>query len=81
MRSIIALLRLFVVTLAAQTDRATPAASPDQHAEETAAPLRELEVKPMPGAVKGRFDHFGVDLKKLATSWRNKSPTVIPYFT
>jgi len=63
MRSIIALLPLLVLPMAAQTGRATPAASQSQLSEETAGPLKALEVMPMPGAVKGRLDHFGVDLK------------------
>jgi len=63
MRSIIALLPLLLLPLAAQTDGAAPAASRSQLSEETAGPLKALEVMPMPGAVKGRFDHFGVDLK------------------
>lgn len=31
--------------------------------EQTAALLKEMEMIPLPRAVKGKFDHFGVDLK------------------
>ena len=63
MCSIIVALPLLVLPLAAQMDRATPAASQAQPSEEAAGPLKALEVMRMPSAVKGRFDHFGVDLK------------------
>ncbi len=63
MRSIIAALPLLVLPLAAQMDRATPAVSQVQPSEETGGPMKALEVMPMPSAVKGRFDHFGADLK------------------
>jgi hypothetical protein len=38
-------------------------ASQSQLFEETAEPLKLLETISLPAAVKGRFDHFGVDLK------------------
>ncbi|MGO9008853.1 MAG: YncE family protein [Bryobacteraceae bacterium] len=63
MRSIVALLPLFVLPMAAQMDRSTPRALDTQTSEGTAGPLKALETIPLPAAVKGRFDHFGVDPK------------------